>query len=101
MRSWLVVVALAGCNQVFGLEPAIPFDAAPDADLRPDLDDDNIADVEDLCIASPADEAFDYDGDGKLDGTDPCPYGADPTDDDSDGLPNECDAWPRLAGDRH
>src|SRR5688572_562614 len=107
MRSGLVVVVAlilvgSGCNQVFDVKSTILVDAAPDADLRTDLDEDGIADVEDPCIAAAADAEYDTDEDGVSNMADSCPIGAqtNPTDSDGDGLPNECDPFPLVPGDR-
>ena len=99
MRPW-VVLALAGCNQVYGLDSTTIVDAAPDADERPDLDHDGIADVEDPCLNSEADRMADSDLDGVLDGVDNCVFIANDGDADGDGVPNACDPYPMLAGDR-
>ncbi len=88
---------LAGCNPVLGIEATT---LAPDADLRPDLDHDGIADVDDPCIASQDDIDEDFDGDGIPNGTDPCPYGQLGDDMDGDGIPNLCDPFETTAGDR-
>ena len=94
-------VGLAGCNTVFGLEPAVPWDASTDdGRLPPDRDRDGIADREDPCIASINDFKGDFDADGKPSETDPCPvdYGSD--DGDGDNIYDECDPLPQLGGDR-
>jgi len=44
----LIVLAVAGCNQILGVQPTNLLDA----DVRTDLDNDGIADVEDPCVAS-------------------------------------------------
>lgn len=78
MRWFGCIVALAGCDRVFGLEPV------PDARIDALID------------AAPGFRYIgpgDYDGDGEDNAVDPCPLLAheDPRDDDGDGLPNVCD----------
>jgi hypothetical protein len=73
------VIALAACNQVFGLEPTQVVDAAPDAPHLADEDSDSVPDV-----------------------TDNCPLTANPEQDDigdGDGIGDICDPQPRLAMD--
>ncbi len=99
--AWLLVAC--GCNQLFGLDPVrqeqVDADLS-DADLRPDLDSDGIADVEDPCIAGPIDELVDLDFDDIPSGSDPCPFDAnDLSDPDQDGIAGSCDPFPQLAGD--
>ncbi len=98
MRPWLIVVAMAGCNQVFGIRNTDLLDG----DVRPDLDHDGVADAVDPCIAGMADGDEDYDGDSIPNRDDGCPA-IDPNgpDSDGDGVPDACDPFPMLAGDRH
>ena len=98
MRVVLAVVWLAGCNAIYGLEPTTTRPPA-DADTRPDRDHDGIADAEDPCIAGEFELTLDFDGDG-LTLDDPCPFDAEATDQDTDGIPDACDPFPQLAGDR-
>jgi len=96
----LIVLALAGCNQAFQLDETI----LADADTRPDLDHDGIADVEDPCIAPAADLDEDLDHDGIPNGMDACPITPKPSnmdpDGDGDGIPDSCDQFMTLPGDQ-
>jgi len=77
MRSWALVVLLAGCNVVFPLEPPT-HDASADVLT-----------------------GHDEDGDGIADEIDPCPHLAsgDHDDSDGDGIGNACDPYPTVGGD--
>src|SRR5512140_1171603 len=100
-RCWLAVWLVAGgCNAVFGLrETQLKLD---DADTRPDLDHDGIADVEDPCIAAMADGTEDLDMDGLANRDDGCPLdNPNGADGDGDGVADVCDAFPAGSGDRH
>ena len=94
-----MLIALApGCNQVFDLESTTPV--VQDADLRPDLDHDQIADEDDPCLASTIDLTGDFDSDLIANADDPCPLdvtvsGAS----DGDTIPDTCDPFPTLADD--
>lgn len=79
MKGVLVtVVALCGCDRVFGLERPPQVDAPLEVD------------------APPPDE----DGDGILDTIDACPGTFDTREDrDDDGLPDACDPHPDVRGD--
>jgi hypothetical protein len=106
LRAWPVVLALGGCNWVFGLAPTertVPDDAfVIDGDPRVDLDRDDIKDVVDPCIAPAADALVDSDLDGVPNGEDPCPFDGKSQNDldgDGDGIPDSCDPT-RAAGDR-
>lgn len=95
-----MVLALAGCNQAFSLQETILVDGGPDADLRPDLDHDMIADVEDPCIAAAGDATADTDMDGTPNGMDNCPYWNMPDDTDGDGVGDLCDPFRLDPGDK-
>jgi len=98
MRVVLAVACLAGCNAIYGLEPTTTKPPA-DADTRLDRDHDGIADAEDPCIAGEFELTLDFDADG-LTLDDPCPFDAETTDQDTDGIPDACDPFPQLGGDR-
>jgi hypothetical protein len=97
---------LAGCNSVFGLDPAAlkpESDASlrPDGDPHADLDRDGIKDVVDSCISPAADRLVDSDGDFIANGVDLCAFDKATTEDsDGDGFGDVCDPYPRLPGDR-
>jgi len=78
MRCWLVVVALAGCNQAFSLDET---------------------EVGHPCWDMGNGMSHDEDGDGIADGCDICPGFANPLqhDDDFDGVGDECDPRPGEA----
>ncbi len=98
---WLAVcLAAGGCNAVFGLhDTQLKLD---DADTRPDLDHDGIADVDDPCIAAMADGIEDLDMDAIANKDDGCPLeNPNGPDGDGDGVPDVCDAFAARAGDRH
>jgi hypothetical protein len=97
MRIALLLL-LGACNQVFGVDETGAF---PDADVRPDRDEDGIADVMDECIAPAVDGMDDGDADGVPASTDSCPYSPSGPDIDADGVLDECDPFPLVAGDRH
>ena len=95
----LIAVIAPGCDRVFGLDRS-PDAAALDGPIV-DLDGDLVPDEIDPCIATDADAAGDYDGDGRLNGSDVCPFNTDHSvDTDNDGIPNSCDPFPSSAGDR-
>jgi hypothetical protein len=79
MRAMVFVVLLVGCSEV------------PDSDI----DGDGIADDEDFCQASFADEVVDFDGDSKDATLDLCPHDkvAASGDLDFDGIPDTCDPF--------
>ena len=79
MRAVALVVMLVGCSDVPGS----------------DIDGDGIADDEDACQASFADEVIDFDGDGKDATKDLCPHdkSALAGDLDDDGIPDFCDPF--------
>ena len=97
---------LAGCNSVFGLDPAAlkpESDASlrPDGDPHADLDRDGIKDVVDSCISPAADRLVDSDADFMANGVDLCAFDkAMTSDSDGDGFGDACDPYPQLPGDR-
>lgn len=105
MRCELVIaLACAGCNPVFDLQRTELLDGPPvflDAPIEyPDRDRDAVPDPEDPCIASIADLKIDWDGDAYPNETDGCPFDYENVDGDQDGIYDECDPLPALAGDR-
>jgi hypothetical protein len=110
MRWWLVLV-LAACNQVYGLDETIgppPIDS--DKDAIPDDDDncvlvanedqantdgDFFGDACDPCVDGPQ-SGVDADDDGIDDTCDACPNGPN-HDEDGDGLLDGCDDCPGIA----
>jgi hypothetical protein len=93
-----------GCNAVFDLDPTRlaeggVFDAGPDPAFV-DRDRDGIHDPDDPCIASIADRKVDWDGDSYPNETDGCPFDYESYDVDGDGIYDDCDPLPALAGDR-
>jgi hypothetical protein len=99
------VLGLAGlgCNAVYGLEPTRLadgglFDAGPELSIV-DRDRDGIHDPDDPCIASIADRKVDWEGDGYPNEIDGCPFDFESFDADGDGIYDECDPLPALAGD--
>jgi hypothetical protein len=69
-----------------------------------DLDQDGVKD--DPCIAPASDAAGDFDSDGIANADDPCPANFtrdsdSDSDGDGDGIPDVCDPFPMVAGDRH
>jgi hypothetical protein len=100
MRVWVIAWALAGCNSIFSLDGTRVQNL--DADTRPDIDQDGIADVEDPCISPPEEATSDLDEDGVPDRDDRCPFSGPVTADfDNDGIPDLCDPYPQQGGDRH
>ncbi|HET9485500.1 MAG TPA: hypothetical protein VFO79_16180 [Xanthomonadales bacterium] len=89
-----LLLALAGCNQIYGLDPT-RLDDTPASDL----DRDGIADDDDPCIAPMRDGDDDLDEDGVVARDDRCPFSASTLDDDADGIPDECDPFPKALGD--
>lgn len=96
-RLACVLAGLTACNPIYGIEETRLF---PDADLRPDIDRDMLADEEDPCIAGPLDRADDLDGDGMPADTDACPFHPPGPDTDGDGVMDACDVYPMMAGER-
>ncbi len=106
----MLVIVLAGCNQLYGLDETIgppPLDSdkdtIPDEDdncvLVPNLDQANLDDdvFGDACDPCPAGEqsGIDEDHDGVDDTCDACPRGPN-HDEDSDGVLDGCDTCPGL-----
>jgi hypothetical protein len=101
MRLALALLACAGCNQIFGLDPPAgggdgggDDDGDGDADVRP-VDGRGGPD------ASCAPTEHDEDGDGQVDACDNCPHidNADQVDGDGDGVGDACDPRPSIGGD--
>jgi hypothetical protein len=105
-RRFLLLLGLAACNRVFGIEntgvlPSQDAAVAPDGDPRIDLDLDGIKDVEDPCIAPDTDLMVDTDADGTTNATDSCVLvAATSIDGDGDGIGDGCDPTPATPGDR-
>ena len=91
-----VAALLAGCNQIYGLDPTTVVDAGPFIDL----DLDGVADSADRCLAPVRDEMDDLDADGVRAKDDPCPMGVGSANADGDALPDVCDPFPSAGGDR-
>lgn len=96
MRRIALALALAGCNQVFGVDHT---QLAPDADV--DLDDDQIADDVDNCRAIANPSQSDDDSDGIGDRCDNCPLveNTSQVDSDGDAIGDVCDPHPLQGGD--
>jgi hypothetical protein len=110
MRWWLVLV-LAACNQVYGLDETIgppPLDSDKDGiadeddncvlvanDGQANADDDTFGDVCDPCPMGPQ-SGIDVDEDGVDDSCDACAMGVN-HDEDGDGLLDGCDNCPGVA----
>ena len=100
-----VVVAVAGCNRVLGLDETAVIDAfdpnGPDAPR--DRDRDGIPDPSDPCIAGVADYKMDleiYGPDGFANEVDSCPFDYGSINTDADDIDDECDPLIALLGDR-
>jgi hypothetical protein len=90
---WLIAIAcLAGCNQVFGLEPT-----QSTTELG-DVDKDGVADAEDNCPTIFNDTQANDDGDPFGDACDACPAFKSTTthDEDGDAVGDECDVCPSI-----
>jgi hypothetical protein len=96
MRRLALVVALAGCNQVFGVDPTRLL---PDA--NPDRDGDQVANDGDNCVDVPNPSQSDDDDDGIGDRCDNCPFveNAKQFDGDGDGVGDTCDPHPLHSAD--
>jgi hypothetical protein len=94
-----LLVALAGCNQIYGIAPTA---LVPDAPPPADQDGDGIPDAVDNCIAVVNADQADLDEDSLGDDCDNCPLLAN-TDQsdrgDGDGVGDVCDPHPASAGD--
>lgn len=86
--KWLVPLALAGCNQVYGLEETSGRDD--------DDDDDGLLDVIDNCPLEPNPLQEDGDSDGLGDACDACNTGPN-EDEDGDEWLDGCDNCPHIA----
>lgn len=100
MRWGLLLVALAGCDRAFGLEPTRPLDSGQLADQ----DGDGVPDLADNCptVPNPANPVqADEDEDGVGDACDNCPLISNPKQDDADhdGVGDVCDPHPVDVGD--
>ena len=106
---WLWVLAVAGCNDFYGLDQTVLADNDRDFDglldvvdncpdienpLQENLDDDQLGDACDPC---PPGSNHNEDGDTFLDGCDNCPDtpNDDQADEDGDAIGNACDRDPR------
>lgn len=93
---WAVLLWLAGCNQVFGLDPV-----HLDPNSADDQDGDEALDAIDNCPAVANPDQLDGDGDGLGDACDNCPLvqNAGQQNGDSDTIGDACDPHPQVAGD--
>ena len=106
-RAALPLLILAGCNQIFGLEPigagddgdvlrdgggGDATDASPDANPD-DVDGDGVGNGIDNCVVTPNATQDDEDADGIGDRCDPCPdlVGSGGENVDGDGVGDDCD----------
>jgi hypothetical protein len=96
MRRLALVVALAGCNQIFGIDQTRLL---PDANL--DRDGDQVANDVDNCIDVPNPSQSDDDDDGVGDRCDSCPFveNTKQDDGDGDGVGDTCDPHPLRGAD--
>jgi hypothetical protein len=95
MRAQGLVLALAGCNAVLGVDKT---SKAPPLDT----DGDTVADADDNCPGDPNLDQNDVDGDGIGDICDNCPLVANPdqtADYDHDGVGDRCDPHPVMVAD--
>jgi hypothetical protein len=92
---WLALLALAACNQVFGIDQTVN-------DENFDGDGDRVPDAIDNCVKIHNPSQHDEDADGVGDACDNCPLIANGTgtdDGDHDGVGDLCDAHPVTKGD--
>jgi hypothetical protein len=93
-----VIVLVAGCNQILGIERTEPIDPIETTDA----DGDGVPDADDNCPLVPNADQLDSDGDTRGDACDscdacvPCDRGPD-HDEDGDKVPDGCDNCPALA----
>lgn len=94
MRRAIVLVALAGCNQVFDLVPTRSIDAA-----LSDFDNDGVLDDRDNCPTLANSDQANSDGDAFGDACDSCPTVASTSvhDEDHDRVGDVCDVCPGVA----
>jgi hypothetical protein len=94
MKTAIVIVCLAGCNQVFDLRATVSIDAAGAADV----DDDGVGDTVDNCPTISNGDQANADGDGFGDACDTCPLTASSSahDDDRDHMGDDCDPCPGM-----
>lgn len=103
-RLGLVVLALAGCNQVFDLKATTPAPPADVIDAVLDSDGDGVIDLDDNCRNAPNPTQHDEDHDGLGDVCDNCPLvenhaQADVGEAMPDGVGDACDPHPTDPGD--
>ncbi len=91
------MLCLVGCNSVFGLDST---EIEPDIGSGTDIDLDGIRDDMDPCIASAEDLREDTDSDGMKNDVDRCPLDVGGSSTDGDDIPESCDPFPGIAGDR-
>ena len=90
VRAAPLLLVLAGCSQLFGLDKPVPVDAAVDLDGA-EID----AFVGTGCITLPLRAVDDDDGDAVTDDQDNCiGLASMPADTDGDGIGNACDPNP-------
>jgi hypothetical protein len=99
-KAWVLVLAVAGCNQIYGLDATqfVEVDAPPPP---PDRDEDGAPDAFDNCPDLPNADQHDEDRDTVGDACDDCPHIADGRQDDfdQDRVGDACDPNPASAGD--
>ncbi|HEY5927090.1 MAG TPA: hypothetical protein VIV11_35625 [Kofleriaceae bacterium] len=95
MRWWLVVVLCSGCDLLFQLQHVDSRDAGEANDTVVEIDSTQPF----MCDQDNISEG-DFDGDGKPNSNDECPdLAAASPDDDLDGVGDDCDPRPQMAGD--
>jgi len=93
----LALLALAGCNEIYGLDRTQLRDGA---NGPVDRDRDDVDDATDPCIAGAGDQLGDLDMDEVKNADDPCPFDFEISDTDNDGLADQCDPYRTAPGDR-